>query len=285
MEVYFNNYTTRVSIKKCDIVMWCLDPEQLDTVLRRINKVIPKKIVGQRLLINDHCQDGTPMVAHDNGWEQIINEGHGISDAANTALKHIKTDWFISIEQDVLLSPDWWQEISNSINSQNIAAISGVRFLPKNHLCYNIEPYNFINQAGYGKTLDNTLWNTKILRHLGGFPKLKYAGHDTFLAEWMKANDYEWIVNNVQSLHLHKGFYSELKRYFLYGRSLPELYREIDFSLIYKNIGVKSLLIKLLKSPVSGLKMSWKMKDIRLMISYPHVRLFWLLGYLRGKMD
>jgi hypothetical protein len=273
------------SLDKIDLVVWSNNTNTLDVVLKRINKVIPKEVVNHKFLVNDHSEDHTPIVASWNGWTHVICKGHGISDAANCALDLVETKWFASFENDLLLSPYWWNKVSQFINKPNVVAISGTRFLPKENFCHSIEYYNSINQVGYGKTLDNTLWNTKVLRSLGGFPKLKHAGLDTYLSEKIKANGYEWLVDgDVQSIHLHKGLYSELKRYYFYGSSLPELYSKIDsFCQTYRNENSKSFVVKLLKSPVSSLKMSLEMKDGRLMLSYPLVRLFWLLGYLRGK--
>lgn len=267
--------------KKVDLVIWTKsNPLILDVVLKRINKVIPKDVVNKRLVVNDHSEDSTPMVIRQNGWTQIVNEGHGISDAANLALNNVETEWFVSVEQDVVLSEYWWNRISR-LAVDGVAAVSGVRFLPQDNLCSNIERYNSVYQNGYGKTLDNTLWNTKALRSVGGFPKLKNAGLDTLLAEKFKAKGLKWIVDSdVQSLHLHKGLYDELRRYYFYGASLPELYSKMDCS-----DDEWSFFVKLLKSPVAALKMSLQMNDSRLMLSYPLVRLSWLLGYLRGRVD
>ena len=266
--------------EKLDLCLWAKNGgSKLDLVLKRINQVVPKEIVNNRFVVNDHSFDSTPLSIHRNGWTQILNEGHGISDAANLALKNVETEWFASFEQDILLSPFWWTKVLQLVTDK-VAAISGIRFLAQSNLCYNIERYNSIYQKGYGKTLDNTLWNTDALHSVNGFPKMKKAGIDTYLVEKFRAKGLKWIVDyDVQSLHLHQGLLNELKRYYFYGQSLPELYNKLSCGFDDD----WSLLLKLLKSPISSLKMSLVMKDSRLMLSYPLVRLMWLMGYLREK--
>ena len=73
------------------------------------------------------------------------------------------------------LASDWWQKVSALIlNKEGIAAVCGLRFLPKNNFCYSIEAYDLTRKdvdfyGGYGKTLDNTIWSTKALKAVGGF--------------------------------------------------------------------------------------------------------------------
>jgi len=265
---------------KVDLIIWTKNGAgTLDAVLKRINQVIPNEVVNNKFIVDDCSTDKTRYLAWSNGWSVRLNEGHGISDGANTALKYVETDYFCSFEQDVLLSPYWWNRVSRLIlGKSKVAAASGLRFLPKNNLCFSIDPYQLTRQgvedlSGYGKTLDNTIWHTNTLRNLGGFPKMKYAGIDTCLHELFKAEGFGWLVDfNVQSLHLHKGFVNELRHTYFYGLSLPELHSH-DW---------QGLLLKFLKSPISSMKMCLRMRDARLLFAYPYIRLVWLLGYLKG---
>jgi hypothetical protein len=276
---------------KIDLVLWAKNGDRtLGSVLHRINQVIPKEVVNQKILVNDHSNDGTPMIAYQHGWKQIVNEGHGISDGANTALKNVGTDYFCSFEQDVILTSSWWTKISPMIlDKNNVAAASGLRFLPKNNFCSNIEPYTLTrygkeNIENYGKTLDNTIWNTNTLRNLGGFPKLNHAGIDTYLHCLFNSKGYKWLVNyNVQSLHMHNSFLNELHHNYFYGQSLPELYNKMSsFSTFGSDTSIQYFLKKTLVSPIAALKMAKRMRDSRLILAYPMVRFAWTLGYLNG---
>ena len=98
---------------KVDLVMWTLNGEKtLPAVLNRINKVIPKSVVDQKLVVDDGSKDSTVDIARKYGWNVINNEGKGISHGANTALNHVQTSYFCSFEQDIYLDSDWWNKVS-----------------------------------------------------------------------------------------------------------------------------------------------------------------------------
>jgi glycosyltransferase involved in cell wall biosynthesis len=276
---------------KIDLVIWTLNGEKtLPLILSRINEIIPKDIVNQKFIVDDGSKDNTISIAAKYGWNVIQNEGKGISDGANTALKHVQTRYFCSFEQDVFLSNDWWRKVSTLIlNKNGVAAACGLRFLPKNNFIASIEPYQLTRKdidfcGGYGKTLDNTIWNSEILRAVGGFPKVSFAGIDTILFHMFDLIGDKWLVDyDVVSLHLHYGgLLNEFKHYYFYGLSLPQVYNRLVNVGFCENENVRCLFIRFVKSPVSSFKMSLRMHDSRLMLSYPIIRFCWLLGYIRG---
>lgn len=276
---------------KVDLVMWTYNGEKtLPQVLNRINQVVPPNVVNQKLVVDDGSKDKTVAIAEKYGWAVIKNEGKGISDGANTALKHVQTPYFCSFEQDVILAADWWRKVSPLIlGKPRVAAACGLRFLPKNSFCYSIEPYQLTRKdvdfyGGYGKTLDNTIWNTQMLRSIGGFPKVTFAGIDTYIFHMFKIQGCKWLANyDVQSLHLHYGgLQNEAKHYYFYGSSLPEIYGRLKKFNFYKNESARALFLRFVKSPVSSLKMARRMHDGRLMLCYPIIRLYWFLGFLHG---
>jgi hypothetical protein len=61
----------------------------------------------------------------------VFNEGQGISDGANTALKRVKSEYFLSFEQNLLLACDWWEKIPHLVDNSKVAAASGMRFADK----------------------------------------------------------------------------------------------------------------------------------------------------------
>jgi len=274
-----------------DLVMWTLNGEKtLALVLSRINKTIPKNNVNQKLIIDDGSKDSTVSIAKKYGWIVIRNEGKGISDAANTALKHVETKYFCSFEQDVYLASDWWNKVSTLIlDKESVGSACGLRFLPRNSFCYSVEPYQLTRKSidfhgGFGKTLDNTIWKTEALRLVGGFPKVNFAGIDTFVFHSLESKGYKWLVDyTVKSLHLHYGgLLKEAKRYYFYGSSLPQIYNQLKSRHLFEDENLRTLLLRFIKSPISSFKMALKMHDSRLLISYPIIRFYWLLGYIHG---
>jgi len=285
-------YSGAVVALKVDLVMWTFNGEKaLAKVLARINNVIPKEVVNRKLIIDDGSKDQTIDIARKFGWDVLKNEGKGISDGANTALKHVETEYFCSFEQDVYLSSDWWKKVSPLIlNKPGVAAASGLRFLPENNFCFSIEPYQLTRKdidfyGGFGKTLDNTIWNTAMLKSVGEFPKVTFAGIDTFVLHLFESKGYKWEVNyDVKSLHLHYGgLLKEFKHYYFYGSSLPQIYSRLKSLNLYQKENLMGLFLRFVKSPVSSFKMALRMHDARLVLCYPIIRLYWLLGYIHGR--
>lgn len=259
-----------------DLCMWTRNGARtLPVVLDRINKVVPEGVVNQRLVVDDCSTDNSRDIAVSLGWRVVSNRGRGISDGANTALSYVETDLFCSFEQDVLVSPLWFSRVSRLMD-RGAAAACGLRFLPKNSFCYNIDSYLLSHNGGdYGKTLDNTFWNTEVLNTIGGFPKVTNAFTETVLHEELKRLGYRWLVDyGVRSLHLHGGLWDELRHYYFYGANLPELNKRLGWR--------NNVFSKCVKSPGAALRMAFSTGDPRLFVSYPLCRLAMLGGYLRG---
>jgi glycosyltransferase involved in cell wall biosynthesis len=119
-------------IGKVDLVMWTFNGQAtLPIVFKQIDKVIPKEHIGKKIVSDDGSIDKTVEIAKSFGWTVYPNEGKGISDGANTALKNVESEFFVSFEQDLLLSPNWWSKIPNLLSDSKVAAASGMRFADK----------------------------------------------------------------------------------------------------------------------------------------------------------
>ena len=232
---------------KIDLVMWTKNGAQtLPTVLKRITEVVPAELVEKKIIADDASIDGTQNIAKSFGWTVIPNKGHGISDGANTALEQVTSDFFISFEQDLLLAPDWLQKILPLLENPKVAVASGMRFADKPVGVKKLQEYvgkqyrGKANLASWlksrdmsaftlSKTLDNTIYKTKVIRELGGFPKLHVnAGVDTTLAYLIDAAGYQWMVDyNLRSIHIRKGLMQELNHQYFYGAQLYEIWRKI----------------------------------------------------------
>jgi len=264
---------------KVDLVMWAKNGARtLPQVLKRINEVIPGENVANRIVVDDASNDNTVQIAEAYGWKVIANEGSGISDGANTALKHIETDFFASFEQDVLLSWAWWSRIPRLLRTKKVAMASGVR-LPSVACLQAINEFAIERCARspspeYFRTLDNTIYKTKTIRHLGGFPSLKGSvGVDSALRQRIYECGFEWKVDyTVRSVHL-KSFLDELKTQYWYGSNA----REVAAMLGKKRVFLKSF-VKLLFSPMRGFEITIKNGSVQAMFMYPALRLANFIG-------
>ena len=289
-----------MSTVKVDLVMWTKNGARtLPAVLKRINQVIPPTAVGKKIIVDDKSNDRTPQIAKSMGWQVIPNRGTGISDGANTALSEVTAEFFASFEQDLLLSPDWWQKISPLLDKSEVAVASGMRFADRPVGVKKMQEYvgrqyrGKANLASWlrsrdmsaftmGKTLDNTLYRTRVIRELGGFPKLSVnAGVDTTLAYEVNGAGFQWVVDyNLQSVHLRKGLQQELRHQYFYGTQLYAIWRRIG----NKRPPVTKLGVirRFAISPFTGLFMAYKTREPSIVYIHPLVRFYYMKGLLQA---
>ncbi|MFB3888948.1 MAG: glycosyltransferase family 2 protein [Candidatus Bathyarchaeia archaeon] len=273
-------------IDKIDLVMWTRNgAKTLPHVLKRIGQVVPSEHVASRIIVDDGSTDQTREIAQRFGWRVVQNRGSGISDGANTALDLVTTEWFASFEQDVLLSADWWPKIPSLLSRPEVAVASGLRFPSQPVGLMKLEEYQAerysrggteLDAETYGKTLDNTVYKTSVLRRLGGFPNPPVpAGIDTALNHMLKRSNLKWMVDySVRSLHIREGFREELRHYFWYAQCVDVL-SQIQTGKPYP---LRNLYRRTLLSPARGLQIALKQKAPQIIYVYPLVR----LAYLRG---
>ena len=288
-------------IKRVDLVMWAKNGARtLSPVLEKISEVVPEEFVNSKLLIDDGSTDDTRLIAGKYGWTVFPNEGQGISDGANTALGHVTTEYFLSFEQDLLLAHDWWAKIPTCLRDPKIAVASGIRFANQPPGVRKLQQYVTRKYRGetelaswlktremsaftLGKTLDNTVYKTSVIRKLGGFPKLRVnAGTETMLAYRLEKAGYHWAVDyKVQSIHLRQGLRQELRHQYFYGTQLIEMWRKIREETIQPPPITRSgIIYRFFTSPFTGLFMSVKMREPSITYIHPLIRFYYMKGFL-----
>lgn len=290
-------------MEKVDLVMWTKNgAETLPSVLKRISEVIPRKVVNKKVIVDDRSTDNTRKIAKSFGWNAILNEGKGISDGANTALKHVTSEFFISFEQDLLLARDWWNKVPCSLENPKVAVASGMRFANKPVGVRRLQQYVAKKYRGeaeleswlrdrqmaaftLGKTLDNTIYKTKVIRALGGFPKLQLSsGVDTVLAYIISQSGYYWFVNyDVQSVHLRRGLKQELNHQYWYAKQLNEMWRKIETETNKRPPVTKfNVVSRFLLSPFTGVFIAMKTMEPSITYIHPLIRFYYLKGLLES---
>jgi len=283
--------------------MWTKNgAKTLPVVLRRINQVIPTAIVNKRLIVDDQSTDTTRAIAESNGWRVLPNEGTGISDGANTALRNVECEYFVSFEQDLLLDPDWWAKVPPLLENPQVAAASGMRFASQPRGVMRLQQYVARKYRGaaqlsswlrnrknaaftLGSTLDNTIYRAGVIRPVGGFPKVKVnAGVDTTLAYRLKMAGYSWAVHyNVQSIHLRGGLRHELRHQYWYGTQSREIWQKVERDSSQRApISRFGIFYRFAISPFTGLFVAYKMREATIAYIHPLIRFYYLKGYLES---
>ena len=292
-----------VLIDKVDLVMWTKNgAKTLPLVLKRINEVIPGGVVNKRIIADDQSSDHTESIGRNFGWKVVPNEGEGISDGANTALSYVESERFVSFEQDLLLSFDWWKTIPPLLDSPHVAVASGMRFASQPRGVRALQVYVAKKYRGeaslaswlrnrenaaftLGSTLDNTIYKTGVIRNVGGFPTIKVnAGVDTTLAYRLRQAGFTWMVNYaVQSVHLRGSLSHELKHQYWYGMQSREIWQKIAVETRQPPPITKfGIIYRFMISPFTGLFVAVKMKEATIAYIHPLIRLYYLRGFLES---
>jgi hypothetical protein len=255
--------------------MWTKNgAKTLPNVLKRIDEVVPEEVVCHKTLVDDHSVDNTVKVAEEFGWQVCPNPKTGVSSGANEALRHVDTDTFASFEQDLLLSRAWWSKIPKQLNG-NVAVVSGLRFSVSPKYLKTLQIYGL--KKFLPTTLDNTVWRTKVVRDVGGFPDSPTsAGVDTLMMQKIRDGGWNWVVDrSVQSIHLQDGLRGEIKRQYWYG---------LAHNTVKKHVSIPSkitVILRCLLSPLSALEITVATRTPEIVFVYPLLRLSHVKGMLK----
>jgi glycosyltransferase involved in cell wall biosynthesis len=255
----------------------------LPITLKRIEEVIPSENVNRKILVDDHSIDNTVKIAKDFNWEVYTNPRSGIPSGANEALKHVKSEQFISIEQDVILAKNWWEKIPNYIENKEVVVAQGIR-MSTNKILRKMDEYIYSrlrkDPLRFGLSMDNNIIRTKVIREIGGFPDLCPTCMDVILMKILVSRGYKWVIDEkVISDHLRTSILGYAKHsYKLSQRCAGTKYcSDVDIPLMG---GFRLFLT----SPFRGTIMAIKKRCWQLAFVYPLIRYYKLKGQLARRI-
>jgi GT2 family glycosyltransferase len=237
--------------------------------------------------VDDHSVDSSRVIAKDFGWKVYLNEKGGVGNGANLALHHVTNEYFISLEQDVVLAKEWFEKIPKHLEKEDVVVAQGWRI--SNHpVIGKIDEYNMERFRSGLCSIDNTIYKSKIIRALGGFPEhLKYTGVDAHIHQRVLNAGLKWVTDSdVVSIHLRKGGLQEqIRRYYLYGMNMPVLANEKLFIEAGITSGLTRSISIALFSPFRGLEIAIKKQCPEAFYYYPLERFSHLTGFLKARLQ
>lgn len=262
-------------IGKADAVMWTKNSSRfLPLVLRRIEEVIPSKMLGKKIIIDDHSTDNTVEIAKSLGWDVHENQGNGTFDAIETALSLVSSEFFISVEHDIILSKEWWEKISRYMKNDKVAVAQGVR-VATHPILRKFDEYIIERRDERSKNLclsiDNNIYRTKVLRKFG----LNVHDH-AYARALLEEKGFKWIIDrNVISGHIRPSIrYFIEHHYMMHKLSIAPLNKRPELSKIFKLF---------LLSPFRALHITLKKQCPQILIIYPLERWAILKAYLEWR--
>ncbi len=264
---------------KADLVMWAKNgASMLPLVLKRAEKVLPKEVIEKKIFVDDHSTDDSTKIARAFGWDIYPNEKGGIGCGANTALRHVGSEYFISLEQDILLAENWFEKISPHLDRAAVAVAQGWRY-PDHTVLRKIDEFAFEKSNFTLNSIDNNMCRTKVVKSLGGFAEdIRYGSVDTHLRRRIEKAGLKWITDpTVISIHMRKGGLKEqMRRLYLYGLYAP--WEAAEFTPTTKTYRAVKIA---LASPLRAFEIAVKKNCPEAMYYYPLTRFSFMLGALR----
>ena len=266
---------------KVDLCMWAKNGAIfLPIVLKRIEKVIPFENINQKIFVDDGSTDDSVLIARDFNWTIYPNREGFVSGGVREALRHVKSEFFVSVEQDVILDKRWWDKIPPYMNRDKVAVACGVR-LPTHSVLRAILQYMYakgqdIRYVNMGRTLDNTIFKTKIIREIG-VPSPVLISVDLYLYPMIRKLGFEWICDKeVISDHIRFGLINEENHN--YKLSMLAKYKPVE-----DNVSLFKVLRILGTSPIRALDIALKTKVPLTIPYYLYQRLMATKRYIHKK--
>lgn len=276
---------SEIMISKADLVMWARNGATvLPAVLKRINEVTPSEAVDKKIFVDDHSTDESASIAEDFGWIVFPNKKGGVGAGANFALRNVTNEHFVSLEQDVLLARDWWKKVPRHLERRDVVVAQGWR-ISDHPVIRKMDEYEMKRFSRSLYSIDNTIYKTKVIRVLGGFPEhLRYTGVDAYIHQRVLNAGFKWVTDSSTiSIHLRSGGLREqIRRYYLYGMDMPVLGKEELFVDTDVASGLKRSLSIAVFSPFRALEIAIRKRCPQAVYYYPLIRFSHLAGCARA---
>lgn len=184
-------------LMRIDLVIPTKGEWSLPFCVRRVRKYVPVN----RLI----------MVGPENLGQKVRNladvfvpfNERNIGKARAKGLEYVETEYYASIDSDVLINPNWYKWCMKTIRHEDVGACQGyAKAIAK---IYGRHEEDFIRRGGlWGKSncsLGNTLLKTDVVRELG-MPQISLH-EDWNLLLRMENAGYRWVSNiDLVSVHL-----------------------------------------------------------------------------------
>jgi len=267
---------------KLDLCIWTKNgAKTLLPVLKRVEEVIPDEEVWKKIAVDDSSTDNTVEILKEFNWKIYQNYEGFINGGTNEALKHVETEFFVSIEQDVLLSPKWWDVVPDHMKDEKVAVAQGIelstnkaeRALEKLKV-KRLKQIPFEERSKMWFSIGNNIYRSGIIKKLGFVDDPVAMG--PFYKKVMSRR-FKWITDvNVVSTHLHGNLFDAIShtvRFYELTRQRTDI---DNMSLLRYFAGVAA-------SPLKGFTLSITSKEPIVQFFYPLKRLALTPTYFRRR--
>ena len=189
-----------------DVVVLTKNSEHLlDKCLASIYENVP---VNNLIVVDGFSTDGTLKIVNEINEEHgnitVLNENGSRAKAREKGLRQVRTEWFMFVDSDVILSRDWFRKAEKSIKTDvgavwgvNIDVIPNVKDKRLLKLQRLIAKRCFKLRGG----MHDTLIRREVLKEIR-IPEQLHVYEDAYIMNWIKEKGYKVVIgNDIYCLH------------------------------------------------------------------------------------
>jgi len=189
-----------------DVVVLTKNSEHLlDKCLASIYENVP---VNNLIVVDGFSTDATRKILNEINEEHgnitVLNENGSRAKAREKGLRQVRTEWFMFVDSDVILSRDWFRKAEKSIKTDvgavwgvNIDVIPNVKDKRLLKLQRLIAKRCFKLRGG----MHDTLIRREVLKEIR-IPEQLHVYEDAYIMNWIKEKGYKVVIgNDIYCLH------------------------------------------------------------------------------------
>lgn len=203
---------------KVDVVLLTLNSNSpiFHLCLERLEKVVP---VNRLIVVDGGSSDRTLTVVKNYGFPvEIIDDSEGNrATARQKGLEEVETEFFLFLDDDVLLSEGWWDSVKKYFNNEKVGAVWGVSVPIEPSLKQYFRAMSVIhgetptilelkNGIERGMTHD-TVVRTEAVEGIR-IPENLIVLEDEFIKRYVEGNGYIWVATEEVRGYHYKTKYS-----------------------------------------------------------------------------
>jgi glycosyltransferase involved in cell wall biosynthesis len=196
------------------------DASKLNTCCTELMKKVP---INNLIIVVGRSKDNTLETANKYANIIIEDENKGIGHARSLGLEKVETDYYASIDSDVIISGSWYNWCIRTIKKPRVGACEGFQYpigtnFQKVLTMWSKEWRKDLTHI-IGGSLGNTMLRTDIVREVG--MPFERSWEDIALRKRLVSKGYRWVINyDLLSTHdvsdieilLHTLHWSKLRK-------------------------------------------------------------------------
>jgi glycosyltransferase involved in cell wall biosynthesis len=258
-------------LDKIDVTIATKNSEKtIEKCIRSIKKTIPYN----NIIVIDDSTDSTPRIAQELG-AKVYHCPAMLGEKRFLQAKYSSTEWIASIDSDIFVYSNWWNELSIHMAEKDVVAIHGwlegtIKDMFPQYEYFT--KYIAANDAKKGKSLSaigNTLVKRSILLDCEDLLKDIHAGEDSIIGNHIQKLGLKHIkVEKITGMHHHEDPIGHMKYAFFRAGE----------SCVINNGKIKCIIFLLVPIVTTGL--SWI--DYSINTKKFDIELFYFLMKMQG---